>query len=185
MQVKLSHLLLMFIGIFCASFNLKAQEVEPDYEMEPYLFSVESSTIGDVLPIENAFVKAKAGATMYIVGVGNVNTYYYIKGNKSKLVLDKDKDKIIINTGGISPRQSLSVIKLQIVGSKRRWKTGTVNLVGASANEEDALSVKYEKYGENSVLIDLSNFEPGQYCIGITKLLDNSNSSKVYTFSIL
>ena len=149
MQVKLSHLLLMFIGIFCASFNLKAQEVEPDYEMEPYLFSVESSTIGDVLPIENAFVKAKAGATMYIVGVGNVNTYYYIKGNASKLVLDKDKDKIIINTGGVSPRQSLSVIKLQIVGSKRRWKTGTVNLVGASANEEDALSVKYEKYGEN------------------------------------
>ena len=185
MQVKLSHLFLMFIGIFCASFNLKAQEVEPDYEMEPYLFSVESSTIGDVLPIENAFVKAKAGATMYIVGVGNVNTYYYIKGNKSKLVLDKDKDKIIINTGGISPRQSLSVIKLQIVGSKRRWKTGTVNLVGASANEEDALSVKYEKYGDNSVLIDLSNFEPGQYCIGITKLLDNSNSSKVYTFSVL
>ena len=144
-----------------------------------------SSTIGDVLPIENAFVKAKAGATMYIVGVGNVNTYYYIKGNKSKLVLDKDKDKIIINTGGISPRQSLSVIKLQIVGSKRRWKTGTVNLVGASANEEDILQVKYEKYGDNSVLIDLSNFEPGQYCIGITKLLDNSNSSKVYTFSIL
>lgn len=173
---------LILLFSFCLSYSVMAQE--PDYEMEPYVFNNETSTIGDVLPIENAFEKVKAGASLYIVGVGNVNSYFYIKGNESPLSINKKEEQIIINTGGVSPRQSISVIKLQIVGNKRRWKTGTLNVIGATTNEEDVLPIKFKKFGENSSLVDISDLPAGQYCIGITKILENTKSSKVYTFSI-
>lgn len=177
----IKYFILLLVGL-CLSSNIRAQE--PEYEMEPYIFINETSTIGEVLPIENAFVKVKAGASLYIVGVGNINSYFYIKGNKSTLSIKKKEEQIIINTGGVSPRQSISVIKLQTVGNKRRWKTGTTNIIGATVNEEDILPIKYKKYGENSALIDISDLPAGQYCVGITRFLENTKSSKVYTFSI-
>jgi hypothetical protein len=60
-------------------------QTEPDFEMEPYVFNTADSTFATPLPCESAYVKAKAGASLFLTGIGKVKTYYYIKGVKSSL----------------------------------------------------------------------------------------------------
>lgn len=160
-------------------------QAEPEFEMEPYVFNSADSTFETPLPCESAFIKAKAGASMYLTGFGKVKAYYYIKGVRSSLVIDKNVSNIIINTGGNSPQQTLSIIKLECLSSKRRWKTSEVGtFTGASTNEDNAVVMHYKKYGENSVVINTVKLDPGEYCIAITNMMTNTKSAKVYTFSI-
>ena len=63
-------------------------QTEPDFEMEPYVFNQADSTFATPLPCESAYVKAKAGASLFLTGIGKVKTYYYIKGVKSSLEID-------------------------------------------------------------------------------------------------
>lgn len=158
---------------------------EPEFEMEPYVFNCADSTFETPLPCESAYIKAKVGASLFLVGVGKVKTYYYINGVMSSLEIDKKKSNIIINTGDTSPQQTLSIIKLETLESKRRWKTGEVgSFTGASTNEDNSVVLKYKKYGENSVIISTANLEPGEYCLAITNMMPNTKSAKVYTFRI-
>ena len=160
-------------------------QTEPEFEMAPYVFNTADSTLETPLPCESAYVKAKAGASLYLTGIGKVKTYYYIKGVASSLEIDKKVNNIIINTGGTSPQQTLSVIKLETLDSKRRWKTGEAgSFTGASSNEDNAVVLKYKKYGENSVIISTAAFEPGEYCLAITNMMTNTKSAKVYTFRV-
>lgn len=64
-------------------------QTEPEFEMEPYVFNTADSTFETPLPCESAYVKAKAGASLYLTGIGKVKTYYYIKGVASSLEIDK------------------------------------------------------------------------------------------------
>ena len=52
-------------------------QTEPDFEMEPYVFNQADSTFATPLPCESAYVKAKAGASLFLTGIGKVKTYYY------------------------------------------------------------------------------------------------------------
>ena len=138
-------------------------QTEPDFEMEPYVFNQADSTFATPLPCESAYVKAKAGASLFLTGIGKVKTYYYIKGVKS----------------------SLEIIKLETLDTKRRWKTGEAgSFTGASSNEDNSVVLKYKKYGENSVIVSTAALEPGEYCLAITNMMTNSKSAKVYTFRI-
>lgn len=71
------------------------------------------------------------------------------------------------------------------MGTKRRWKTGEAGtFTGASANEDDAVVLKYKRYGSESVIISTAGLEPGEYCLAITNMMTNTKSAKVYTFRI-
>lgn len=158
---------------------------EPEFEMEPYVFISADSTFETPLPCESAYTKSKAGASLFLTGIGKVKSYYYINGNKSPLQIDGRTSNIIINTGGVSPQQTLSVIKLEQLNSKRRWKTGEIgSFTGASSNEDNSVVLKYKRYGENSVIINTKGFSPGEYCLAITNMMTNTKSAKVYTFCI-
>jgi len=160
-------------------------QTEPDFELEPFVFNSADSTFAIPLPCESAYVKAKTGASVFIAGIGKVKTYYYIKGQKSSLEIDRNVSSIIINIGNNSPRQTLSIIKLEALDSKRRWKTGEAgSFTGSSSNEENAVALKYKKYGENSVILSTAALEPGEYCLAITNMMTNTKSAKVYTFRI-
>lgn len=173
----------MFLFIAGVAGAQKAEE--PDFEFEPFVFNTQDSTLGQALPCENAYVKAKAGASMYIVGVGKVKSYTYVDGINSPLALDS-KQLLVINTGGKSPMQTLSINKFEILKKKRRFQTGSIGtFTGADANNDEASQTfRYKKYGKGSVIIPLSTFDEGEYCLSITNSNTNSKSSKVYTFRI-
>lgn len=159
-------------------------QIEPDFEFEPYVFNADS-TFEIPLPCESAYIKAKAAASMYLTGIGKIKSYYYINGITSSLHINKGVNNIIINTGGTSPQQSISIIKLETLQSKRRWKSGEAgSFTGASANEDAAVVLKYKKYGDSSVIISTSALEDGEYCLAVTNMMTNTKSAKVYTFSI-
>ena len=44
-------------------------QTEPDFEMEPYVFNQADSTFATPLPCESAYVKAKAGASLFLTGL--------------------------------------------------------------------------------------------------------------------
>lgn len=173
----------MFLCIAGMAGAQKAQE--PDFEFEPFVFDVQDSTLGQALPCENAYVKAKAAASMYLVGVGKVKSYSYVDGITSPLTLDR-KSVVVINTGGKSPMQTLSINKFELLKKKRRFQTGSVGtFTGADLNNDEASQTfRYKKYGKGSVIISLSDFDEGEYCLSITNSNTNSKSSKVYTFRI-
>jgi hypothetical protein len=50
-------------------------------------------------------------------------------------------------------------------------------------NEDNSVTIKYKKYGENSVIISTAGLEPGEYCLAITNMMTNTKSAKVYTFA--
>ena len=179
MRTLFCTLIMSMVSVFAFA------QTEPDFEMEPYVFNTADSTFATPLPCESAYVKAKAGASLFLTGIGKVKTYYYIKGVKSSLEIDKNTSSIIINTGGTSPQQTLSIIKLETLDTKRRWKTGEAgSFTGASSNEDNSVVLKYKKYGENSVIVSTAALEPGEYCLAITNMMTNSKSAKVYTFRI-
>ncbi|MBO5707529.1 MAG: hypothetical protein J6S05_11170 [Bacteroidaceae bacterium] len=182
----MKKILMFAVAILSISMSVCAQSVqEPDFEFEPFVANLQDSTLGDPLPCENAYIKAKAGASMYLVGIGKVKSYYYVDGVSSSLVLDK-KSCLVINLGGQSPLQTISINKFEILKKKRRFQNGEVgSFTGASVNNDEAAqSFRYKKYGNSSVLIPLSNLESGEYCLSITNSMTNSKSAKVYTFSI-
>ena len=175
-----------FLSIFLLGLSIMCcyAQTEPDFEFEPYVFNADS-TFEIPLPCESAYIKAKAAASIYLTGIGKVKSYYYINGVASSLHLDKGINNIIINTGGTSPQQSVSIIKLETLQSKRRWKSGESGaFTGASSNEDASVVLKYKKYGDSSVIISTSALEDGEYCLAITNMMTNTKSAKVYTFSI-
>lgn len=167
----------------CSAYAQHAEE--PEFEFEPYVANLADSTLGKMLPLENTYSKAKAGASVYLVGVGKVKSYWYVDGAESSLALQKNTS-VIINTGGVSPMQSLTIHKMEKMGKKRRYQSGEVGtFTGATAGKDQSEAFKYKKYGKSSVLIPLNTLEPGEYCLSITNMMTNSKSAKVYTFSIV
>lgn len=172
--------------MLCLAGMASAQKAqEPDFEFEPFLFNVEDSTLGEPIPCENAYSKAKAAASMYIVGIGKAKAYYYVNGIASPMKLDRNAT-LVINTGGKSPMQVLSINRFEVLKKKRRFQTGEIGtFTGAeSGNDEAAQHFRYKKLGKGSVIIPLNTLDAGEYCLSITNSNTNSKSTKVYTFSI-
>lgn len=167
----------------CCAMFANAQN-EPEFEFEPHVYSVTDSLMGEMLPCENAYSKAKASASMYIVGIGKAKVYYYLNGVESKLKLTQDQ-WIIVNTGGKSPLQCISINKMEKLSKKRRFQCGEAgSFTGATSGDDNSLSFKYKKLGSGSVIIPLSGFEFGEYCLSFTNQQSNSKSAKVFTFRV-
>lgn len=180
---KMYVVMAMLLGFVCV---LSAQNVqEPEFELEPFVYNLQDSTLDKPLACENAYVKAKAGASMYLTGLGKVKSYIYVNGVASPLVMD-NSNVIVINTGGKSPMQTLSINKFEVLKKKRRFQTGHIgSFSGASANnDEGSQNFRYKKIGNGSVLISLKDFEAGEYCLSVINEHTNSKTTKVYTFSI-
>lgn len=158
---------------------------EPEFENEPFIVNLKDSTLGNPLPVENAYTKEKASASMYLTDIGKIKSYYYVNGVASPMVLD-GTESLVINLGGKSPLQTISINKFDVQKKTRRYQTGEVGtFTGVSVNNDKAAQpFRYKKYGKNSVLIPLSALEEGEYCLSLTNAMTNSKSAKVYTFRI-
>ena len=176
---KILFIAISAIVTLCAHAQ-KAQE--PEFEFEPYVLNLADSTLQTMLPVENAYGKAKASASLYLVGVGKVKTYWYVDGNQSSLQLDTNA-KIVINTGGKSPMQTISINRMEQLGKKRRYLYGEAgSFTGATTGQDNSASFRYKKYGKESVMIPFSDLAPGEYVLSITNTMTN-NKIRSYSAS--
>ena len=171
--------------------NIQAQDVtvkEPEFAEETLLLTGDDSAVK--LTRENVVIKTKAGASLYLTGIGKVKSRLTLKGTTStSKAKGAATTRLIIKAedNNTDPNSFINIFKFEVKGKERRYQlaeTGTLS----KTEENNLASVSYEakKYGEASYLLILNDLEPGEYgiVIGDPNSDNSKNSMKVTTFSV-
>ena len=110
-----------------------AQSIEPDFAGEVNLLRADST----VSPLEKEFVKikTKAGASMYIVGMGKIKTKINVEGAAADLRVPETEDfKIIARASDNTsdPLSIISIFKFDVSGNKRKAELSSLGTFGGS-----------------------------------------------------
>lgn len=186
MKKVISTLLLSFFSVV----GVYAQQVtvpEPEFADQAYLLTSNSTYVK--LPRESGSIKSKAGASLYIVGIGKVKTRLTLEGKESSVKAKPGEVKIILRAkdNQTDPESFISVFKFEISGKSRRAQIaedGTFS--AAKTNSLSQIPYQAKKYGECSYLLSFDNLESGEYGIslGDPNADSKKNGYKVTTFSV-
>lgn len=162
---------------------------EPEFSEETLLLTSDSE--GVVLKRENGYVKTKAGASLYLTGIGKVKSRLTIDGNKSiNDVKAGESTRLIVRAkdNSTDPNSFINIFKFDIYKNKeRRYQLAEVGTLSASkTNNLASVEFKAKKYGESSYLILLEDLAPGEYgiLIGDPNNANTKNGMKVTTFTV-
>ena len=149
------------------------------------LFVNDSLNIGEKLEMKKAYQETKAGASMYIVGVGKVKTKSVIKGNTSQTVIkETDSIQFIIKntTNDIDPNSIINIFKLNSTENKRYVETSSLGTYsGAEQMNIKFLQFQAKKYGKTSYLITIPKIKNGEYAITLANSRNNFNLFTIRT----
>ena len=93
MKKTICTILFTLLGI-TTSFAQKVSVPEPEFADQTYLLT--SNTEYVKLPRESGIVKTKAGASLYLVGIGKVKTRITLSGPTSSVTVPAGKDVRLI-----------------------------------------------------------------------------------------
>ena len=174
----------------CASMNMNAQVTveEPEFSEETLLLTSDSE--GVLLRRENGYVKAKAGASLYLTGIGKIKSRLTLEGIKSvNEIKAKPNARIIIKSkdNTTDPNSFINIFKFEIYKKERRYQLAEAGTLSATkTNNLSSVDFKAKKYGESSYLIQLENLTPGEYgiIIGDPNTQNTKNGMKITTFTV-
>lgn len=181
---------LLFAMMFAVG-SMHAQNVtveEPEFAEETLL--LKSDTEGVKLTRENATVKTKAGASLYLTGIGKVKSRLTLKGEKSlSKVVGGSTTRLIIKAENnkTDPNSFISIFKFEVKGKERRYQLAEAGTLSKTeSNNLASVEYKAKKYGESSYYIVLEDLTPGEYGIvlGDPNHENTKNSMKVTTFTV-
>ena len=165
----------LFLSLIVASTSvtgLMAQSItvtEPEFAEETLLLTSDSQ--GVKLSRENGTIKTKAGASLYLTGIGKVKSRLTLKGIKStSKAVGGSTTRLIIKVADnkTDPNSFISVFKFEVKGKERRYQlaeTGTLSKT--ESNNLSSVEYKAKKYGESSYYIVLEDLTAGEYGIVI------------------
>ena len=171
--------------------NTNAQEVtvaEPNFAEETVLLT--SNSEGVTLKRENGSIKAKAGASVFLVGIGKIKSRLTLSGNKS---VNKTKagsnPQLIIKAkdNDTDPNSFISIFQFEVTKKERRFQLAELGtFTGSKSSNTASIDFTAKKYGEKSYLIQLQDLEPGEYGIllGDPNTSNTKNGLKVTTFTV-
>lgn len=183
----------LLIAAFAATLvsTVCAQEIkvqEPEFAEQTLLLT--SDTTGVLLNRENATVKTKAGASLYLTGIGKVKSRLTIKGVKSaSKCLGASTTRLIIKAADnkTDPNSFINIFKFEKKGNERRYQLAEAGTL-SKAETNNLASIEYhaKKYGECSYFIVMEGLEPGEYGIvfGDPNNENTKNGLKVTTFTV-
>lgn len=184
-------LLAIVMGV-CFSFSAGAQEVtvaEPEFAEETLLLV--SNSEGVLLKRENGTVKTKAGASLYLTGIGKVKSRLTLAGAKStSSAKGAATTRLIVKAkdNSTDPNSFINIFKFEIYKNKeRRYQLAEVGTLSkAETNNLSSVEFKAKKYGECSYLIQMEELTPGEYGIvlGDPNNQNTKNAMKVTTFTV-
>lgn len=150
------------------SINAMGQNKEPEFIGEINLVN-DSDSIATLLEKQTVKIKTKAGASLYLFGIGSVKSRINIEGDKSN-VRAKDKEPFTLIVRSIDnnsdPVSIISVFKFDIYGKARRAELSSSNTFGGvSENNLSAIKYSAKRYGKSSYALKLKNITPGEYGI--------------------
>lgn len=185
---KLFMLLIASITVSQLSAQSKITVKEPEFSGQ--VVYVQSNREGKLLPKENAQVKTKAGASVYIVGIGSVKSRIHLEGQKaSTRIAQAPVLKFIVRAvdNNTDPQEIVNVVQFEIKGKARRAELSKANTFGGtSANNMKRIDFNFKKYGTDSYIISIDNIEKGEYGIYVTNPneRDEKNSLVIATFGV-
>ncbi|MBO5250534.1 MAG: hypothetical protein J6B31_00805 [Bacteroidaceae bacterium] len=156
---------ILLIGVLaCIAICVKAQQIaEPQFVGEVLL--VKSETTAVSLEKKTATVKTKAGASVYLTGIGSVKSRLHVDGVKSSVRCSQADGPIVLIVRAANnendPNSFIRVFKFEQKKKERRAELAKVNTLGGSSdNNFDFIEYVGEKYGEKSYKLTLSQVEP-------------------------
>lgn len=170
--------------------NMNAQVTveEPEFSEETLLLTSDSE--GVLLRRENGYVKAKAGASLYLTGIGKIKSRLTLEGIKSvNEIKAKPNARIIIKSkdNTTDPNSFINIFKFEIYKKERWYQLAEAGTLSATkTNNLSSVDFKAKKYGESSYLIQLENLTPGEYgiIIGDPNTQNTKNGMKITTFTV-
>lgn len=182
----------ILLTTLCAIGSLQAQEkitvAEPEFAEETILLTSDST--GVLLIREDATIKTKAGASLYLTGIGKVKSRLTLKGVRSLNHTRTDAPaRLIVKAmdNRTDPHSFINIFKFTRKGKERRYQlaeSGTLS----KTEQNNLSSVNYQakKFGDSSYYIVLEDATSGEYGIvfGDPNSVNTKNNLKITTFSI-
>ena len=117
--------LIMLFASVCSTTATYAQVKveEPEFAEETLLLT--SNTQGVKLSRENGTVKTKAGASLYLTGIGKVKSRLTLQGTKStSQVKGSTETRLIVKAinNETDPNSFINIFKFEIKGKERRYQ---------------------------------------------------------------
>lgn len=185
-------ILFLFFALFAMNAGiLNAQNVtvsEPEFAEETILLTSDSE--GVKLNRENGSVKTKAGASLYLTGIGKVKSRLTLSGASStSKVKGKATTRLVVKAADnkTDPNSFISIFKFEVKGKERRYQLAEAGTLSKTeSNNLSSIEYKAKKYGESSYLLLLEDLAPGEYgiVIGDPNHENTKNSMKVTTFTV-
>ena len=184
----------LFISLIVALTSvtgLMAQSIkvpEPEFAEETLLLTSDSK--GVKLSRENGTIKTKAGASLYLTGIGKVKSRLTLKGIKStSKAVGGSTTRLIIKAADnkTDPNSFISVFKFEVKGKERRYQLAEAGTLSKTeSNNLSSVEYNAKKYGESSYYIVLEGLTAGEYgiVIGDPNHENTKNGMKVTTFTV-
>ncbi|MFI5186262.1 MAG: hypothetical protein ACHQF0_06025 [Chitinophagales bacterium] len=170
----------LFIIITLISKNSSSQTTvnEPEFAGEAVVLKKDSST--QILEKQTVQTKTKAGAGLYLTGLGKVKTKITVEGCCSSLRLKNNEALTFIVRAVDNVTDPLAVITIFRFESSKKERKAEIASVGtfsgASQNNLDMVSFKAKKFGTSSYLLKIEPQKAGEYGI-IVKNPNNLNQT--------
>lgn len=162
---------------------------EPEFIGETNLLCI-AGTDTVVMPLEKSRgkIKSKAGASLYLTGIGSVKTRIHVDGITSSCVAKSDCTyRLIVKAADNKqdPNSFIQLIQFETKKKERRCEIGKINTFkGSSSGIDQLVAYQAKRYGESSYLLAF-NPEPGEY--GVMQSNPDAKDEKVlmvYCFTV-
>ena len=173
---------------FAAGAQAQVSVAEPEFAEQTLLLTSDSK--GTLLTRENGTVKTKAGASLYLTGIGKVKSRLTVAGTTSKSAVQGGRTTRLIvkaKDNATDPQSFISIFKFEVKGKERRYQlaeSGTLSKT--ESNNLSSVDYDAKRYGKNSYYLVLNDLEPGEYgiVIGDPNTENTKNGMKVTTFTV-
>jgi len=169
-----NFIFMCLFGLTASSFFAQGFVKEPDFIGEAFILKADSTSLK--LEKETVKIKTKAGASMYIVGIGKVKSKIEVDGCCSNSRTSSNNDLKIVVKSVDNLTDPLSIISLFKFDDKKKVRKAELSSAGTfsggSNNNLDYVEFVGEKFGESSYLITITSIDIGDY----GKIVRNPNS---------
>ncbi len=170
--------ILLLSACLLLSGSLYAQTQEPDFIGEVY--HMDAAGHATLLEKQHAVMKTKAGASLYLFGIGKVKTKINVKNGRSSTRFPAaDTLRLVVKAvdNASDPMTIVQVFRFKASSKSRKAEVSSSgSFSGDSDNNLDYLPYTAAKYGESSYLLTLTGVGPGEY--GIIVLNPNTEDEK-------
>ena len=134
----------LFGLFFAAGAQAQVSVAEPEFAEQTLLLTSDSK--GTLLTRENGTVKTKAGASLYLTGIGKVKSRLTVAGTTSKSAVQGGRTTRLIvkaKDNATDPQSFISIFKFEVKGKERRYQlaeSGTLSKTESNNRSEEHTS---------------------------------------------